>query len=225
MRVLRNIMMAILTIAIIGSIGFIVSTYWPHNDKGESKKNSSSESSVSIVKKKASSKSQVESSKAELSSSEMESNSSDSSVQKVTQAQAEQNAMSYFNSFEHSLTDGWAPKVDTSATVDNGTQWIVTVFDTPSHMIEFDVDKVTGEVTSPNGSYGYQSSAVESFTLDEAADKARSMITDQNYVFQNASINADGNYSIMFRYGQNQYPSIMVFDTAGNLISRTGFDN
>lgn len=76
-----------------------------------------------------------------------------SSVSKMSASQAEDLAMTYFDSFKHSVTDGFQPQVKSSETHDDGSRFIVHIYDTPQHVIEFYVDKATMKVTSGNLNY------------------------------------------------------------------------
>lgn len=75
------------------------------------------------------------------------------SLSKMSASQAEELAMTYFDSFKHSITDGFQPQVKSSETQDNGNQFVVHIYDTPRHVIEFYVDKATMKVTSGNLNY------------------------------------------------------------------------
>ncbi|KRK45109.1 hypothetical protein FC66_GL000512 [Dellaglioa algida DSM 15638] len=71
----------------------------------------------------------------------------------MTQSKAESDALAYFNSFQNDTND-WTPKVKSSSTSDLGDSFVVAVYDTETHFVEFDVNKSTGKVSSPN--LGYQ---------------------------------------------------------------------
>lgn len=124
------------------------------------------ESAQAYTKKKFSKKENSFSSKKEVSKKSVSESTEQSTSAEMTASQAETLTMAYFNKFSKSITDGFQPRVKSSETRDLGDAFSVNIYDTPRHVIDFQVDKTTSAVTSGNLNYK-QDASISSDVLDQ----------------------------------------------------------
>lgn len=118
------------------------------------------------TKKKFSKAKSSSSSKTQASRNDVSESTQQSSSDAMTATQAETLAMAYFNKFPQNRVDDFQPQVKSSETKDLGSAFSINIYDTPRHVIDFQVDKATSVVTSGNLNYK-QDASISTEELDQ----------------------------------------------------------